>query len=104
MAGGAIYSTALRGPREGHPLYLYKKNKNLEIAEPKEKFFVSSINVNELNVEELIPLEEVTQELIYQWLEKSIHPDNLLNFKKASHEAFNPEIKYYNMDYFKVNP
>jgi hypothetical protein len=78
--------------------------KNLKDPEIKERFFVSTIKVDELNVESLIPLEEVTQELIYEWLEKSFHSDNLLNLKKAIHEAFNPEIKYYNMDYFKVNP
>ena len=78
--------------------------KKIESFEPKEKFFVSSIDVSQLNVDGLIPFEEITQELIYEWLEKSIHPDNFLNLKKTIHEAFNPEIKYYKIEDFKVNP
>jgi hypothetical protein len=63
-----------------------------------QKFYVMSFDLSKLDVETFIPMEQVTPDIIYNWLESSIHPDNLIAMKNSIDEIFNPPIKYFSLD------
>ena len=55
-------------------------NKPLNI---RERFAVYSFNVDNLTEELFIPFNQVGSDMLHDWLEASIHPDNLEGMKKT---------------------
>ena len=78
--------------------YFVGTNKNNN--DVKERFAVHSFDVDHLDKEQFIPFDQVSPDMIHDWLSLAIRSENLDDMKKDIHLMFNPPIRFYNLSHF----
>lgn len=69
----------------------------------QKRFYVLQANTSNLNVDTFIPVDKITLDILYDWIDKGINPANKFAMKKAIYELLYPEIKYVDQQFFAKN-
>lgn len=69
--------------------------------ETRDRYFVHKLDTSNISSDDFIDIDKLTKQNLTEWVEKSIHPDNLKNLKQAVVDMFNPPIRNISITFFK---
>jgi hypothetical protein len=65
------------------------------------RFTVHHLDTSQINPNNFVKFEDISVDLLVRWIEESINPSNLLNYKQEVYDKFFPPIVYHPISDFK---